>query len=109
MKHIPSELRFYTASNGSVPVQEWLDRFDDAIVNKILRRLKRLQLGNFGDVKSLKGGLHELRIQFGPGYRIYFAQEGATVVILLGAGNKRTQKQDIVKARERYSGYKNRL
>ena len=58
-------------------------------------RVRRLSLGNAGDVRPVGGGVSELRIDYGPGYRIYFVQRGSTLVILLAGGDKRTQDQDI--------------
>ena len=67
---------------------------------RILARIRRLSLGNPGDVKPAGEGVSEMRIDFGPGYRIYFIQRGETLVVLLAGGDKRTQKQDIEKAQE---------
>ena len=66
----------------------------------IARRIERVAGGNLGDVKSLGGGLHELRVAFGPGYRIYFMFEDDTLVILLTGGDKGSQKRDIAAARD---------
>lgn len=63
-------------------------------------RIRRLSLGNPGDVRPVSGGVSELRIDYGPGYRVYFVQRGATLVILLVGGDKRTQEQDIQTAQE---------
>jgi putative addiction module killer protein len=63
-------------------------------------RIRRLSLGNLGDVKPVGEGVSELRIDYGPGYRIYFVQRGQTLVILLAGGDKHTQNQDIKTARE---------
>ena len=63
-------------------------------------RIRRLSLGNPGDVRPVDGGVSELRIDYGPGYRMYFLQRGATLVILLAGGDKRTQDQDIQTALE---------
>ena len=71
-------------------------------------RLNRLQLGNFGDAKSAGGGVHELRLDFGPGYRIYFGQDGKIVVILLCGGDKRSQQRDIAKAGTYWASYQRR-
>ena len=66
---------------------------------KIAQRLVRLQSGLFGDVKPVGGGVSELRVDYGPGYRVYFVQRGRTVIILLCGGDKRTQSADIKKAK----------
>jgi len=63
-------------------------------------RIRRLSLGNPGDVRPVGEGVSELRIDYGPGYRVYFLQRGQTLVILLAGGDKHTQDQDIIKARE---------
>jgi putative addiction module killer protein len=79
----------------------WVNRLKDAnAVARIIARIRRMELGNLGDSKSLRGGLMEMRIDYGPGYRVYYVHRGAEVVILLCAGDKRTQQQDIKRARE---------
>ena len=79
----------------------WLRRLkDDNAVARIVARIRRMELGNPGDAKSVGTGLMEMRVDYGPGYRIYYVQRGAAVVILLCAGDKRTQQQDIKRARE---------
>ncbi len=67
---------------------------------RITARIRRLSLGNFGDVKPVGGGISEMRIDYGPGYRVYFVQRGETLVILLAGGDKRTQGRDIARARK---------
>ncbi|MBL8575925.1 MAG: type II toxin-antitoxin system RelE/ParE family toxin [Mesorhizobium sp.] len=67
---------------------------------RIAARLDRLSLGNFGDAKSVGDGVSELRIDYGPGYRLYFTKRGPTVVILLCGGDKSSQRKDIAKAKE---------
>ena len=67
---------------------------------RIVVRIRRLSLGSFGDVRPVGEGVSELRIDYGPGYRIYFTQRGDTVVVLLAGGDKRTQRRDIEKAKE---------
>ena len=67
---------------------------------RITARIRRLSLGNFGDVKPVGGGISEMRVDYGPGYRVYFVQRGETLVILLAGGDKRTQGRDIARARE---------
>jgi putative addiction module killer protein len=66
---------------------------------RIQARVRRLSTGNFGDVKPVGEGVSELRIDYGPGYRVYFVQRGATLVVLLAGGDKRTQDRDIATAR----------
>ena len=73
---------------------------DRRAVARIISRIDRLQLGLLGDVKPVREGVSEIRINYGPGYRIYFVQRGPEVVILLAGGDKRTQTRDIEKALE---------
>lgn len=74
----------------------WLRRLRDPLARaRVQVRLDRLQLGLVGDVKPVGEGVSELRVNYGPGYRVYFAQRGAAVVILLAGGDKRTQQRDI--------------
>lgn len=78
---------------------QWFNRLRDRQARaRINARIRRLSLGNFGDVRPIREGVSELRIDFGPGYRVYFVQCGQTLVILLAGGNKRTQDRDIEKA-----------
>lgn len=90
------EVRHYLDLNGRNPFLDWLRDLRDPIGKvAIIHRLNRLEQGNFGDFKVLHKGVYELRIDTGPGYRIYFARCGKTVVLLLCAGMKRTQDYDI--------------
>ena len=72
---------------------------DKTTRSRIVARIERVQLGNFGDARSVGGGVSELRMAFGPGYRIYFAQAGDTVILLLCGGDKASQVRDIARAR----------
>ncbi len=77
----------------------WLKNLHD--INgkgRILARIKRAELGNLGDFKALGSGLHEMRIDFGPGYRLYFMKEKDKIIILISGGSKSTQEKDIKKA-----------
>ena len=75
---------------------------------KIEVRLERVELGNLGDHQSVGEGVFELRIDYGPGYRVYFGQAGRTIVLLLCGGDKSRQQQDIRKAKEYWADYENR-
>jgi putative addiction module killer protein len=79
----------------------WLTALKDKSARgRILARIVRLEAGNFGDAKHLKSGVSELRLDFGPGYRLYFTQRGESIVILLCAGDKSSQKGDIQRAKQ---------
>ena len=78
----------------------WFDGLRDrAAKSRILLRVRRVALGNFGDVKPVGGGISELRIDHGPGYRVYMTRQGDTVVILLAGGDKSSQRRDIERAK----------
>lgn len=80
---------------------DWLRKLrDEKARSRILIRIRRLSLGNFGDVKSVGNGVSELRIDYGPGYRVYFQQRGSVMVLLLAGGSKKTQQIDISKAKQ---------
>jgi len=81
---------------------------DPAAAAKMTTALRRLELGNFSNVKGVGGGVFEYRIDFGPGYRVYFGKDGDAVVILLGGGTKKRQERDIATARDRWADYKKR-
>jgi|SRR3954470_14754875 putative addiction module killer protein len=84
----------------------WLRRLADAqAVARIVGRIRRMEQGNFGDVRSVGTGVMEMRIDQGPGYRVYFVRHGDAVVILLCAGDKRTQEKDIQRARKMAEDY----
>lgn len=78
----------------------WLGKLTDTAGARIVARLRRLELGNPGDTKSVGGGVSEMRIDYGPGYRVYYTRRGKTVVILLCGGNKQTQDKDIKAAQQ---------
>ena len=79
----------------------WLRRLRDAgAVARIVARIRRIELGNPGDARSVGQGVMEMRVAYGLGYRVYYVHRGSTIVILLCGGDKRTQRNDIVRARE---------
>ena len=79
---------------------------DNATADRVDKYLRRLEQGNFGAAKALPEGVFELRLDFGPGYRVYYGRDGRTVIILLGGGSKRRQGADIAAAVERWKRYK---
>ena len=79
---------------------QWLEKLRERQAKaRIAIRIRRLSLGNPGDVRPVGGGVSELRIDYGPGYRVYFLKQGAALVVLLGGGDKGSQADDITKAR----------
>jgi putative addiction module killer protein len=85
----------------SATFDRWLKKLRDRKAKaRIEMRIRRLGLGNAGDVQPIGGGLSEMRIDYGPGYRVYFMKSGAFLVVLLCGGDKRTQQNDINKARQ---------
>lgn len=87
----------------------WLRSLKDGKARgRIRQRIARVRLGNFGDVRSVGDGVHELRIPFGPGFRVYFGREGDSIVILLSGGDKSTQGRDIDRAKEYWRDYRSR-
>jgi len=98
----------YTTSTGKEPFNDWLLKLDTNTRAIIRARIARIRLGNFGDCKIIKGapGICELRIAYGPGYRVYLGKKGTTVVILLIGGDKRSQLRDIEKAKRYWLEYK---
>jgi len=103
------EVRHYVSRAGKDVFDEWLTQLADARAQaKIATRINRLAAGNFGDCKSLRKGLYELRIDWGPGYRVYYAMIGREFVLLLCGGDKRKQAADIERALEHLKDYKER-
>ena len=104
------EVMHYTDQNGRDLIANWLSGLRDQRAGaRISARIERLVLGLFGDCRSVKGGVLELRIDYGPGYRIYFARTGKTVILLLCGGDKSTQQSDIAEAKARLKNWKLRL
>jgi len=103
------EIVQYQTKSGKVPFREWLLSLKDITTRARIRtRLDRLALGNFGDCKSIGEGIFELRCHFGPGYRIYFGQDGRLLIVLLTGGDKSSQPKDIKLAKEFWEDYKRR-
>ena len=103
----PREIQRYTTLDGKVPYDEWFQSLRDINAQaKIISRLNRIANGNLGDYRSVGEGVCELKINYGPGYRIYFGQIGSTIVILLCGGDKSTQDKDISQAKEYWTNYR---
>ena len=101
---------FYQTASEKEPAREWLDSLKDKLGQaKILTRIHRAEIGNFGDHKRIGGGVNELKITHGPGYRVYYGiDDSGDLIILLVGGNKSTQEKDIEKAKSYWKDYKNR-
>ena len=105
MEARPRVLKHYLAPNGDDPFQIWLDQLKDLESKaRILVRMDRVGLGNFGEWAPVGSGVCELKFDFGPGYRAYYGLDDADV-ILLGGGSKKAQSTDIRKAIERWEEY----
>ncbi len=103
------ELRYYQRSNGEQPFTEWLQGLrDQEARSRVESRLARVAVGNLGDVEPVGEGVLELRIDWGPGYRVYFARLGQVIILLLLGGDKRTQQKDIKRAKSYFEDYKAR-
>lgn len=103
------EIVVYQTAGGIAPFEGWLLKLRDRLAKvHVLRRIQRAALGNFGDQRGLGDGLFELRINHGPGYRVYYTQDGNAIVVLLCAGDKRTQTADIQRAKEYRADYERR-
>ena len=104
------EVLRYITDSGRDLVRDWLNELHDArVAARIVMRMDRLANGSFGDCKPLQDGVWELRIDYGPGYRVYYAMVGRTCVLLLCGGDKRKQTSDIGRAIECLRDYKRRI
>ena len=101
-------VREYLAADGNSPFREWLEALDVAVRARIQARVLRFETGNLGDHKRVAAGIWEARLDFGPGYRIYFGKDGECLVILLAGGTKKRQQKDINDAIGRWQDYKQR-
>ena len=100
------ELLEYLTEDGRNPFREWLLSLRDAPMRARVRvRLNRVRLGNFGDSRGVGGGVSELRLHLGPGYRVYYGRRGDVLVILLCGGDKGTQARDIQRAQAYWTDY----
>ncbi len=102
----PKLLIVYATPIGQEPFTDWLNNLRDVMGRKrILTRVARLQQGNYGDCEPVGEGISELRMFFGPGYRVYFGENGNDIVILLCGGDKASQDKDIQQAKDYWKEY----
>jgi putative addiction module killer protein len=102
----PWTVEVYSNQEGKQPFTEWLNSLKDKQgADKILLRIRRIQLGNLGDHKFIADGVFELRVQFGPGYRVYFGRADNRVILILCGGDKGSQNSDIQQALQYWKDY----
>ncbi|MBI3610620.1 MAG: type II toxin-antitoxin system RelE/ParE family toxin [Nitrospirae bacterium] len=109
MESFPCAIAYYLTETGGKPFKEWLDGLKDIMARQKVRiRLDRARLGNLGRNRSVGEGVYELKIDYGPGYRVYYAIEKKTFVLLLMGGDKSSQGKDIALARKYWEDHKRR-
>jgi len=102
------EIRYYVAEDGSQPFAEWFENVEPVARAKVARAIARMEQGNLSNVKPVGEGVLEYRLDFGPGFRVYFGRDGDVLVILLTSGTKKRQQRDIEDARAYWQDYKDR-
>ena len=102
------DLQEYLDEKGRSPFENWFNRINAQAAAKVTTALVRLESGNTSNTKSLGSGVYELKIDYGPGYRVYFGYDGLKVVVLLAGGTKKRQEKDIETAKKRWTNYKER-
>ena len=102
------DIRYYLARDGRSPFEGWFASLDRAARVKVTAAITRLGQGNLSNVKGVGEGVLEYRIDWGPGYRVYFGRDGESLVILLTGGTKQRQQRDIERAKELWADYKRR-
>ena len=103
---IHKKVVYYISENGCSPFEDWLQKLDKPSRVTVLRTIQQVAAGGAKkSIKSLKGGIFEIKIFHGPGYRVYFAEDGNKLIILLVGGDKKTQSRDIKKAKEIWRSY----
>ena len=102
------ELRGYIDEKGNKRFALWLESLDATAAAKVAIALTRMEQGNFSNAKGVGAGVYECKIDFGPGYRIYFGREGDRIVILIGGGTKKRQNKEIQAAQQGWADYKRR-
>lgn len=102
------EVREYVAADGKSPFTKWVKKLNAQAAARVTISIERMRDGNLSNVKAVGSGVSELKIDFGPGYRVYFGMEGQTVIILLTGGSKKGQQDDIAAAKDCWADYKKR-
>jgi putative addiction module killer protein len=102
------EIREYVGVDGTSPDARWFNNLNAQAAAKVTMAVTRMAQGNLSNAKSVGAGLQEYRIDFGPGYRIYFGRDGDRLVILVGGGTKKRQQEDIRRAVGFWTDYKRR-
>lgn len=103
---INKKIIYYTLENGDSPFENWLKKLDNLSRAIVVRFVQRVASGGAKkSIKALKDGIFEIKITNGPGYRVYFAEDGDKIIILLVGGDKKTQSRDIDKAKEYWRSY----
>jgi len=100
------EVKEYVDDTGKSPFSMWFNHLEAIAAGKVSTALYRMEQGNFSNAKGVGEGVSEYRIDFGPGYRVYFGKDGASIVILLGGGTKKGQQKDISTAKVHWKDYK---
>jgi putative addiction module killer protein len=109
MEAKPTKVTLYLAETGKCPYEEWFGKLRDPVAKaKVAGRIDKVKDGNYGDCESVGEGVIELRIHYGPGYRVYCLPDGDQLVILLCGGTKKAQQADIKKAKEYAQDYRRR-
>lgn len=105
----PKQIDLYELPNGEAPFDQWLNGLRDRQARaRIDVRLGRVRLGNLGDTRDVGEGVHELKVDYGPGYRLYYANAGRRILLLLCGGDKSTQAADIKRAQQYWADFKAR-
>ena len=102
------DVREYVDRRGCSPYATWFDSLNAEAAAKVATAVTRISLGNFSNVEGIGSAVFEYKLDFGPGYRIYFGKDGETLVVLLGGGSKKRQQRDINAAMANWQDYKRR-
>lgn len=103
---MPIKVAQYIGADGRNRFDAWFRRLEPQTRARIQTRIDRIELGSFGDYRSVGRGVFEFRLHLGPGYRVYFGRDGHELVVLLGGGSKRRQTRDVARAQADWKAYK---